>query len=187
MAYSLMIAPFDFANHKSIAARQFFDPYAFFELTPKRAKEYFLWFEQQISDRIALLWEYMKQDRPDSQPFDYSPESLLPLWEWYETKIKQVPMSKKEIEYKVSIKPKWMEENYEIYRRIAVPCSGYLHISGINGGEKLSQSPLGIFHKAKARVLCSQAGDIGTKSQSELFRSKPECVCLYDRIQQKTR
>ena len=111
MAYSLMIAPFDFANHKSIAARQFFDPYAFFELTPKRAKEYFLWFEQQISDRITLLWEYMKQERPDSQPFDYSPESLLPLWEWYETKIKQVPMSKKEIEYEVSIKPKWMEEN----------------------------------------------------------------------------
>lgn len=111
MAYSLMIVPIDFAGHQKIAARQFFDHYAFFELTPKRAKEYFLWFEQQISDRIALLWEYMKQERPDSQPFDYSPESLLPLWEWYETKIKQIPMSKKEIEYKVSIKPKWMEEN----------------------------------------------------------------------------
>lgn len=109
MSYSLMIAPFDFANHKSIAARQFFDPYAFFELTPRRAKEYFLWYEQQFSGRIAMLWEYMKQERPESQPFDYSPESLLPLWEWYETKIKQVPMSRKEIEYEVSIKPKWME------------------------------------------------------------------------------
>ena len=41
MSYSLMIAPFDFANHNKIAARQFFDNYAFFELTPKRAKEYF--------------------------------------------------------------------------------------------------------------------------------------------------
>ncbi len=45
MGYSLMIAPFDFANHNKIAAQQFFDNYAFFELTPKRAKEYFLWFK----------------------------------------------------------------------------------------------------------------------------------------------
>ncbi len=29
MGYSLMIAPFDFANHNKIAARQFFDNYAF--------------------------------------------------------------------------------------------------------------------------------------------------------------
>ena len=42
MAYSLMIAPIDFAGHQKIAARQFFDNYAFFELTPKQAKEYFL-------------------------------------------------------------------------------------------------------------------------------------------------
>lgn len=110
MSYSLMIAPFDFANHKSIAARQFFDPYAFFELTPKRAKEYFLWYEQQFSGRIAILWEYMKQERPEMEPFDYSPESLIPLWEWYETKIKQVPMTAKEIEYQVSKHPKWIEE-----------------------------------------------------------------------------
>lgn len=111
MAYSLMIAPIDFAGHQKIAARQFFDNYAFFELTPKQAKEYFLWYKSEIPNRIALLWEYMKQECPEAEPFDYSPESLIPLWEWYETKIKQVPMSKKEIEYKVSIKPKWMEEN----------------------------------------------------------------------------
>lgn len=43
MSDSLMIAPFDFANHNKIAAQQF---------------------------------------------FDYSPESLIPLCAWYETKIK---------------------------------------------------------------------------------------------------
>ncbi|GFI58921.1 hypothetical protein IMSAG025_02385 [Muribaculaceae bacterium] len=111
MGYSLMIAPFDFANHNKIAAQQFFDNYAFFELTPKRAKEYFLWFKNEIPNRITMLWEYMKEERPESQPFDYSPESLIPLWDWYETKIKQVPKTKKEIEYSVSKYPKWMEEN----------------------------------------------------------------------------
>ena len=102
MSYSLMIAPFDFANHNRIAARQFFDNYAFFELTPKQAKEYFLWYTSEIPNRIALLWEYMKQECPETEPFDYSPESLIPLWEWYEPKIQQVPMSKKEIEYQVA-------------------------------------------------------------------------------------
>ena len=111
MGYSLMIVPFDFANHNKIAAQQFFDNYAFFELTPKRAKEYFLWFKNEIPNRITMLWEYMKEERPESQPFDYSPESLIPLWDWYETKIKQAPKTKKEIEYSVSKYPKWMEEN----------------------------------------------------------------------------
>lgn len=110
MAYSLMIAPIDFAGHQKIAARQFFDNYAFFELTPKQAKEYFLWYKSEIPNRIALLWEYMKQECPEAEPFDYSPESLIPLWEWYETKIEQVPMTAKEIEYQVSKYPKWIEE-----------------------------------------------------------------------------
>ena len=110
MAYSLMIAPIDFAGHQKIAAQQFFDNYAFFELTSKQAKEYFQWYKSEIPNRIALLWEYMKQECPEAEPFDYSPESLIPLWEWYETKIEQVPMTAKEIEYQVSKYPKWIEE-----------------------------------------------------------------------------
>ena len=113
MGYSLMIAPFDFANHDRIAARQFFDNYAFFELTPKQAKEYFLWYTSEIPNRIALLWEYIKQERPEAEPFDYSPESLIPLWEWYETKIEQVPMTAKEIESRVRMFPKYLESEIQ--------------------------------------------------------------------------
>ena len=113
MSYSLMIAPFDFANHDRIAARQFFDNYAFFELTPKQAKEYFLWYTSEIPNRIALLWEYIKQERPEAEPFDYSPESLIPLWEWYETKIEQVPMTAKEIESRVRMFPKYLEREIQ--------------------------------------------------------------------------
>ncbi len=109
MSYSLMIAPFDFANHNRIAAQQFFDNYAFFELTPKQAKEYFLWYTSEIPNRIALLWEYMKHECPETEPFDYSPESLLPLWEWYEQKIEQVPMTAEEIERQVRVFPKYLE------------------------------------------------------------------------------
>ena len=109
MACSLMIAPIDFAGHQKIAARQFFDNYAFFELIPKQAKEYFLWYKSEIPNRIALLWEYMKRECPEAEPFDYLPESLIPLWEWYETKIGRVPMTAKEIESRVKIFPLYLE------------------------------------------------------------------------------
>lgn len=109
MDYSLMIAPFDFGGHNRIAARQFFDNYAFFELTPKQAKEYFKWYMEEIPHRITLLWNYIQRDCPEIKAFDYSPESLIPIWEWYEAKIMQVPMTAKEIESRVRVFPKYLE------------------------------------------------------------------------------
>ena len=109
MDYSLMIAPFDFGGHNRIAARQFFDNYAFFELTAKQAKQYFEWYMDEISHRITLLWNCMHQDCPEIKEFDYSPESLIPLWEWYEPKIEQVPMTAEEIKCNVRKFPKWLE------------------------------------------------------------------------------
>ena len=82
--YTLMIAPIDFAGHKRIAARQFFDNYAFFELTARQAKEYFQWYMGEIPHRLTLLWNYIRQDYPEIKPFDYSPESLYLILEWYE-------------------------------------------------------------------------------------------------------
>lgn len=78
MSYSLRIAPFDFANHNKIAAQQFFDNYAFFELTPKRAKEYFLWYKNEIPNRITMLWEYMKDNEVEKQAevFSSQPDSV---------------------------------------------------------------------------------------------------------------
>ena len=107
--YTLMIAPFDFAGHKRIAARQFFDNYAFFELTPKQAKEYFKWYMEEIPHRLTLLWNRIQQDCPALEPFDYSPESLHFIWEWYEPKIQRVPMTAKEIESRVRVFPKYLE------------------------------------------------------------------------------
>ncbi len=110
MAYSMMMAPFDFANHNKIAARQLFDNYAFFELTPKQAGEYFKWFKSEIPYRLELLWEYIQGDFPEIRIGNFSPESLVLLWKWFETKIEQVPMSGKEIEYQVAKYPQWIED-----------------------------------------------------------------------------
>lgn len=59
MAYSMMIVPFDFADYNMIVARQLFDNYVYFELTPKQAREYFKWFRSEIPYRLELLWEYI--------------------------------------------------------------------------------------------------------------------------------
>lgn len=107
--YTLMIAPIDFAGHERIAARQFFDNYAFFELTARQAKEYFKWYTGEIPHRLALLWNYIQLDCPEIKPFDYSPESLILLWEWYEPKIQQVAMTTEEIESRVKKFPKYLE------------------------------------------------------------------------------
>ena len=77
------------------------------------------------------------------------------LWDWYETKIKQAPKTKKEIEYSVSKYPKWMEENI---RKITMKyteetLSLALDISIYYGETIIKNYPnlyWGAFYKAKA-------------------------------------
>ena len=174
MDYTLMMAPFDFARHDRIAAQQFFDNYAFFELTPKQAKEYFLWYTSEISNRIALLWEYMKQECPEAKPFDYSSKSLISLWEWYETKIKQVPKSKEEIEYEVSIYPKWLEEEI---RKITMKftdetLSLALDIATYLGEVVVKNHPYlywGHYSRPKNEVAVNRPVILGLKSKKKRF------------------
>lgn len=107
--YPTMIAPFDFAACNKIAALQLFSNYSFFEISPKQAREYYRWFIGEVSHRISILMEYVKHECPGNQLFDYSPESLIPLWDWYKLKIEQIPKTKEEIEQDVLKYPKWIE------------------------------------------------------------------------------
>lgn len=182
--YTLMMAPFDFAGHQRIAARQFFDHYAFFELAPKKAEEYFSWYQGEIPGRIAMLWGYMKRERPETEPFDYSPESLIPLWDWYETKIKQVPKSQKEIDYEVSRYPEWMEENV---RKITMKftdetLSLALDISIYLGEVVIRNYPnlrWGHFTRPKREISANRPVILGLKGKGEYFPpSSTVFVCM---------
>ena len=58
--------------------------YDFFEFTKEDAKIYFNWYMEEKGHRIEMLEEYVHNAGVDID-FDYSPESLIPLWRWYET------------------------------------------------------------------------------------------------------
>lgn len=69
MEYELMTPPFN--------------PYSFDEMNKKQAGDYFKWFVAQIDHRIEVISGYIANDG-EQIDFDYSPESLIEIWKWYE-------------------------------------------------------------------------------------------------------
>ena len=55
----------------------------FEEFSKEQAEGYFQWHMSQIDHRIQVLKQYIRGEN-FSVEFDYSPESLIPLLEWYE-------------------------------------------------------------------------------------------------------
>lgn len=83
MNYEYMISPFEF--------------FVFDEFTKQEAKEYFEWYVNQTDDRIDYLKNYILKEEDDIT-FDYSPESLIPIWSWYEKKIMLEEKDSEELE-----------------------------------------------------------------------------------------
>lgn len=53
-------------------------------LSSKQTEQYFQWYIEQSDCRIELLNQYIKSTNCDLT-MDYSPDSLIELWGWYET------------------------------------------------------------------------------------------------------
>lgn len=96
MNYEMMIPPFEIIRFK--------------DMNKVQAKEYFEWYMSQKENRINVLKNYIKDDGGDIV-FDYTVDSLIPLWEWYESKISYRELSDKEVESRKKRYPQWME-NY---------------------------------------------------------------------------
>ncbi|MCR5457867.1 MAG: hypothetical protein K6F14_07305 [Clostridiales bacterium] len=60
--------------------------YGFDEMTNKQAKQYFEWYMSVMEERIAYLEHYVNNDGTTIK-LDYSRDSLIVLWKWFETKI----------------------------------------------------------------------------------------------------
>ena len=63
-----------------------YDFYGFDEMTNKQAKQYFEWYMSVMEERIAYLEHYVNNDGTTIK-LDYSRDSLMVLWKWFETKI----------------------------------------------------------------------------------------------------
>lgn len=79
----------------------------FQKLKKNEAKEYFEWYMNQVEHRIEVLKKHILGERKDII-FDYTPNSLVALWDWYEEKIEIVNKSKEELEQEMSRYPKWL-------------------------------------------------------------------------------
>lgn len=73
MEYNYLVSPFDFDS--------------FDKISKKQAQEYFEWYIAQSEIRIGLLRTFINEKHPRLISLDNSPESLVPLWEWFENEI----------------------------------------------------------------------------------------------------
>lgn len=94
MEYEMMIPPFKYGK--------------FADMKKKETQQYFEWYISQIQNRIEILKKHMEKDNFKSI-LDYSVDSLIPLWEWYEKKIEFVPKDVEEYEREISKYPYWMQ------------------------------------------------------------------------------
>lgn len=95
MKYEMMIPPFEHNGFKN--------------LKKEEVRVYFEWYISQIEHRTKVLEKYI-QSTDESMIFDYSPESLIPLWGWYEKKIIIVKKNIEELENEFSKYPLWMHD-----------------------------------------------------------------------------
>jgi len=93
MFYPMMEPPFEFESFR--------------EMTTQEAKQIFDWHIEQLSKRINVLKEafYFTTNKNDDV-LNLSPSSLIPLWEWYKSRIKIEPITQEELE-QLNKLPKW--------------------------------------------------------------------------------
>lgn len=93
MKYEIMELPFKF--------------HQFDELSKKQADIFYKWYVGQISHRIDVLKKYVHSEVKEIA-FDFSPESLIPLWEWFEQKIVIEKKTEEELKNEYDRYPDWM-------------------------------------------------------------------------------
>lgn len=93
MNYEFMGSPFEFDK--------------FEDLSRKEAREYFEWYVNQIDSRMEILKAAVLEEYPNAL-FDYSPQSLISVWKWYEKRIAFVPKSEEDISCQTDSMQAWL-------------------------------------------------------------------------------
>lgn len=94
MEYEMMIPPFKHGK--------------FIDMNKKEAQQYFDWYTSQVKHRINILKIFIEKEGLENV-LDYSAESFIPLWEWYEKKIEFVQKDAEEYKSEISKHPDWMQ------------------------------------------------------------------------------
>ena len=79
------------------------------KISKKEVGKYFEYYISCSNERIDYLSSYVKKMGINIE-FDYSPESLIKLWKWYETQIEMVDKTEGELAYQINQYPNWMKD-----------------------------------------------------------------------------
>ncbi len=155
--YKMMIPPFRISD--------------FSKLTPGEAKEHFEWFIGEVPKRIEYLKELLSNDGIEDI-LDYTPESLIPLWDWYEGKIKIEKISKEKYEKELSETPEWVHP-YIKDEDLSIDTLKYCMDVSIYFAEVMirnnsSEIKWGYFTRPKNRVGVNQPTLLGFKAHMNL-------------------
>lgn len=157
MQYEVMIPPFEYIEFPKMNKRQ--------------AKEYFDWYISQIDHRISLLSSAVLADETVLS-FDYSVESLIPLWEWYENKISFVKLDDSEYQKKLQKYPSWMENyisNMDLsYTTVVYGMDIALYFAEVIIRNNEGKVKWGYFTKPRNRLSVNEPTLLGFKNDDDL-------------------
>lgn len=143
-------------EYKEIELPDYFNGYD--NMSPKQAADFFDWYVSSIDDRLRLLNSMILSDC--GKILDYSLDSLITIWDWYETKISYKNLTEAEYSLKKKDYPSWMQayvSQQDLSRESIVyglDVAIYFAQVMINStGEKIQW---GYYTKPKSRAYCNQ-------------------------------
>ena len=164
MIYEMMVPPFEHGK--------------FSEMNKKQTEQYFNWYVGQIEYRIKQLIDLIHDEGVEYE-FDYSIDSLVPIWKWLETKISYRVLSDEEYQNKLEKYPEWMAEyiqkkefSYETLMYVADVAMYFAEVMIKNNDDKIKW---GYFTKPKKRQSVNEPVLLGFKNNDDL---NPRIVLL---------
>lgn len=147
------------------------DKLEFETMTKKQASEFFDWYIKDKEYGLCFLEKYLQKEN-EKIKLDYSPESLISIWEWYEDKIKVVNKTLDELGKEMSNYPTWMHAEIK-ETKVSLNTLIFAWDVAIYFAEtiiKNSQGKIywGYFSKPKNRMSVNQPTLLGFKSGMDL-------------------
>lgn len=140
-------------------------------LKKKEVQEYFEWYVNQLDYRIHILTDYVFSEGTDID-FNYSPQSLIPLWGWYEKKIVIVDKTEEELAYDYKKYPEWIHDDIP-KTKISPETMKYgmdiaIYFAEVMVRNSNGKIQWGYFTKPKSRVSVNEPVLLGYKNGMDL-------------------
>lgn len=178
MTYAAMGLPFEFDSFNKLSARQ--------------AEKFFQWYIGQIECRMNILKDYIHKENKNLL-FDYSPESLISLWEWYEHKIIIEKKTEEELKNEYGRYPDWMRDEISKTKvsseTLDIGMDLAIYFAEVIRKQYPDKLHWGYFTKPKKKMYVNQPVLLGFKNDKPLCAGQIIKVCTFrsSEVLQKTR